>query len=87
MISDRLGLRPRRCRRFRPIRRSVQHVAADPADVIGHLLVPDLRGPSGSLLEIAAATATHCAQNRVQLISSSSGCKCGESPAFGESPT
>ena len=45
----------------------VEDVAADPADVVGHLLVSDLPGALGGHLEIAAGLPAAASQNRVRV--------------------
>ena len=43
----------------------VEHVAADPADVVGHVLVADLRRSRGSLFQVTARTPAVASQDRV----------------------
>src|SRR3954465_14230413 len=45
----------------------VEDVGADPADVVGHLLVADLGRPARGLLELGAGAPTATAQDRVEL--------------------
>jgi hypothetical protein len=44
-----------------------EHVAADPAHVVGHVLVPDARRAPGGLLELLAGLPAVAAQNGVQV--------------------